>query len=304
MSLAYTRGKGTGWDNPHGIRSEERPRFISHPQSGPDEASHDSPKNPRASAYVKHSGNAKPQEPAFLRRRPSISREAPRMAGHMHPRPWTTCGAPGKKEIPNQGNAFHRTWISDCGVSGRPLTHPTIEFGVDAPGSTPFRQAALDNKATNRAQSEPRRWTRASMREFYAKTEEDMASRKCHDEMFAHGANAKYWTHLLNGGATAGGQEKLDMAPKRQSGQHLKSGLYKGKFSNIQHKQIILRARRKPYESEQEVDKRPAFDNRVKDDMMKTNEQSDRDFAAANLSLFNPSMTRSCPQMGAEFVHR
>lgn len=328
MSLAHSRSpkhsggadepraiKKEGWVLASSKRSEDRPRFISQPKSGPDEASHDSPKKPRGQAYIHPSGNAKPGEPPFLQRRPSKSREAPRKAGHFHPRPWTTCPAPGKKENPHLESVFHRTWISDCGVSGRPLAHATKDFAdpdktmKDEDGH-PRR---FDARAEVRSHSEPRRWTRARKKEHYEKYEQELADATCHDEMFAVGTNAKMWTHLLNHGVTPGGQsEKLDAAPSRKTGLHLKSGIYKGKFANVQHSQVILRARRNRSQGtgsrkdleERIVDTRPQFDNRLKDDMMRRNDMTDKELASGAYEFMRPSYTRSCAQMGAEWMHR
>jgi len=166
----------------------------------------------------------------------------------------------------------------------------------------------FDAKAEARSHSEPRRWTRARKREHYEKYDKEMAEAQCMDDKFAVGTNAKMWTHLLNGGVTPGGHsEKLDATPSRKSGLHLKAGIYKGKFSNVQHSQVILRARRpgrgKDLE-ERVVDTRPQFDNRLKDDMMKRNEQMDRELVAGAFDLMRPSYTRSCSQMGAEWMHR
>jgi len=320
MSLAHSRGprhKGDepraredeGWALASSLRSESRPRSISQPASVPDEASHDSPKNPRGSPYIHPHGNAKPGEPAFLQRRPSNSHKEPRKAGHIHARPWSSSSAPGRKENPHHENVFHRTWMSDCGLPGRPLARPAKEFASERLKTRKDGTKTYDSDAIRRAMSEPRRWTRASKKEYYDKSEEELASMKCADEMFAVGTNAKFWTHLLNNGVTAGGMsEKLDMAPKRKTGMHLKSGLYKGRFENVQHKQVILCARRNKGEKrgkeERQVDERPPFDNRLKDDMIRANDVNAREVAAASLELFCPSTTRSCPQMGAEWMYR
>lgn len=324
MSLAHSRApkhtggadeprpvRKEGWVLASSQRSEERPRFISQPKSGADEASQDSAKNPQQAVYIHPSGNSKPAEPLFLQRRPSNSREAPRQAGHIHPRPWTTCPAPGRKEHPYQESKFHRTWMSDCGVSGRPLAPATRDDAgksrdnFENHGEAPRH---FDARAELREQGEARRWTRARKKEHYAKYDQEMADAKCSDERFAVGTNAKMWTHLLNGGVTPGGQlEKLDAAPSRKSGLHLKSGIYKGKFANVQHSQVILRARRgqKTKDSEERVvDTRPQFDNRLKDDMIRQNDKTDVELAAGAFDLIRPLYTRSCPQMGAEWMHR
>lgn len=328
MSLAHSRAprhnreadeprplEKEGWVLSHSLRSEPRPRFVSQPKSGPDEATHDSPaKTNSGNAYVHPHGNTKPGEPSFLQRRPSTSLNEPRKAGHIHPRPWTTCPAPGKKENPHQENIYYRTWMSDCGVSGRPLAPSAKEFPSDMSRvkPSPHGTRLYDFRALKRAESEPRRWTRERKKEFYALAQEELMSSKCADEMFAVGANAKMWTHLLDHGVTRGGQaEKVDVCPKRKTGQHCKSGIYKGKFENVRHSQVIFRSRRKTTgnargkEAEDwQVDTRAPFDTRVKDDMIQTNFETDQDFAVSSFDLQRPTNTRSCPQMGAEWMHR
>jgi len=201
--------------------------------------------------------------------------------------------------------------MSDCGVSGRPLAPATKEDvgktreDFESHGEV-HRQ--FDARAEVREHNEPRRWTRTRKKDHYAKYDQEMIDSKCSDEMFAVGTNAKMWTHLLNQGVTPGGQlEKLDAAPSRKSGLHLKSGIYKGKFANVQHSQVILRARRGQRAKDLEeriVDTRPQFDNRLKDDVIRQNAKTDVELAAGAFNLIRPLYTRSCPQMGAEWMHR
>lgn len=197
--------------------------------------------------------------------------------------------------------------MSDCGVAGRPLSHPDKKDAKDTDKDDSHRRT-FDAREEARSHSEPRRWTRARKKEHYDKYDQEMADAKCMDEMFAVGTNAKMWTHLVNGGVTPGGMsEKLDATPSRKTGLHLKSGIYKGKFANVQHSQVILRARRHRQGKDLEeriVDTRPQFDNRLKDDMIKRNDIADRELAAGAFELMRPSYTRSCAQMGAEWVHR
>lgn len=293
------------------IRSEHGPRSISQPSHSPDKASQDAPKGAsRAGGLIHPHGNAKPGEPAFLQRRPSKSREPPRKAGHAHMKPWSTCPAPGKKENPHLGNVFHRTWITDCGLPGRPLASASIEFASDsAKLKSVYGARPYDAAAARRQQDVPRRWSSAQKKEHYDQCEADLNSLKCSDEMFAFGGNAKMWTHLLNHGVTSGGQsEKLDVNPLRKSGLHLKSGLYKGKFENVQHKQAILRTRRKhlgnPFAEDRQLDNRMAFDCRLKDDIINFSAEVDKEMVQGSFELHRPSHTRSCPQMGAEWMHR
>merc|ERR1719401_2382059 len=108
------------------------------------------------------------------------------------------------------------------------------------------------------------RWNKARKTEFYEKQDADLFSKKPADEKFAVGSNVKFWTHLLNGGTKRGGQEKLVFVPQRQTGLHMKHGLYEGKYENVQHKQLILcTGKVAPDNSKPDwlIDNRPMFDN-------------------------------------------
>jgi len=127
-------------------------------------------------------------------------------------------------------------------------------------------------------------------------------------EMFALGANAKFWTHLMNNGVTAGGnEEKLDPTPKRKTGLHLKTCIYKGRFANVQHSQVILCRRRKhdgKHPEDHQLDTRPSFDCRLKDDIIRQTHEDDKELTCGSFDVSRPVHTRSCPQMGAEWMHR
>lgn len=106
----------------------------------------------------------------------------------------------------------------------------------------------------------------------------------------------------------------LDYCTKRghgHKGKHLKSGIYKGKFSEVKHSQYIYKSTVKQgIEGNEEatvekvVDTRPEFDNRVKDDMIRHDDTTDIEHAKANLETLRLAKTRSCPEMGAEFMFR
>jgi hypothetical protein len=137
-------------------------------------------------------------------------------------------------------------------------------------------------------------------------------SKKCHDDLFAVGANAKFWTCLLDNGTKAGGQEeKLDYCVKRghnHTAKHLKGGLYRGKFADVQHSQIVFSSSRnrggQEIRTDRQIDTRQPFDCRLKDDMLRYNEDIDREHAQANLDVMRPSHTRSCPELGVDFMFR
>jgi len=352
MSLAHSRAprlkakaearpeEEEGWAAVHSLRAASRPRFISQPNATPDVDSLDSPHatitrvikplkyddvtyEPEPAAHIpdkpskalgpRH-GNAKTNEPLFHKRRPSTSREPPRKVMHMHPRPWTTCSAPGRKENPHQeGSAhMHPTWLFDCGTAGRPLAPHHIEFGKPEdkikPSLNPNHAKPYNRKSFTRANTEPRRWNKGRMKEHYEKQDEELEVLKCHDEKFAHGPNAKMWTHLNGSGIVSGGKEKLELNPDPKTCLHLKSGIYKGKFANVKHEQFILTTPHRSTEGgeleDKVLDTRSQFDNRLRDDMIKRNDGTDKMFALGNFDTFRPCNTRSCPQMGAEWMVR
>lgn len=280
MSIAHSKGhpegKGKeGWELISSKKSEKAPRGLSQPSSAPDLASY----------RIHVSGNTKPQEPPYLELRRSKSTEAPRLAGNNHKQPWTFCAAPGRKENPHHTNPYHRVWITDAGRQGR--VYDKVDESEDL--------------------SAPRRWNRHRKKEHYTNYHAELDALKPHDEVFAIKSNVKFWTHLQNKGVRSGGQEKLDYAPMRGTGMHLKHSIYSGKFQNVRHAQLICKTGRKNAKNEPEewqVDNRPMFDNRLHDDMVRYNDERDKELSTMSYSLLCPVNTRSCPQMGAEWMNR
>lgn len=297
MSLAHSQGTGKdgeeGWALASSLRPEQFPRHLSHPSGFPDKWGPDSPRGSRSPKSILHPhGNAKSTEPSFLQRRPSTCKEPPRKAGHIHPRPWTSCSAPGRKENPHQENVLHRTWVSDAGMQGRP-----------------YGQLGMPHSEKPKEEAHPRRWNKTRKNEYYQKCDQEVAQRRCFDEIHARSGNVKFWTHLLDAGLVPGGQsEKLNTCPKRLTGLHLKSGLYAGKFKDVQHSQVILRAPskhgKKSDMADRRLDNRRPFDTRVRDDMIRRNERCDKDLAQMSFDIMCPAHTMSCPQMGAEWMQR
>jgi len=290
MSLSQSWGResgGEGWASPKMKKSEQRPRMLLQPDCSPDKASLDSPSNRREVPYVGLHGNAKSTEPPYMELRRSKSRQKPRMAGHIHAKPWTISCQPGKKENKQQSTEYNRVWLIDEGTQGR--------------------------------------WNRQRKTEYYDKLDSDLHSLRPHDEKFAHGSNYKAWTHLVNGGTHRGGLEKLNYVPKWSTdeppeeskkhwrvggGLHLRNNIYTGRFENVQHKAIILsgqKGRKGPDGLKQEgyvLDDRPLFDNRLKDDMIRRNADQERKAAEMNFDVHRPVNTRSCPQMGVDYMSR
>lgn len=280
MSLAHSQGdpKGVGeegWQLLTSKKSEKKARSI----SGPFNAL------TAADSTIHINGNTKPQEALFLQRRPSGSKIEPRMAGHIHDKPWSICLAPGRKENPHHVNAYHRVWVTDAGRVGRPYDGVFVEQSL----------------------GEPRRWNRARKREHYDKFRQELYDLKPHDELFAIRTNVKFWTHLRDQGMHSGGQEKLEYIPKRATGLHLKQSNYMDKFTNVKHAQMMLQTGRKDSKNQPDewvVDTRSPFDTRLRDDVLRSDHETDKTVAQIGFGFHRPQNTRSCPQMGADYMHR
>jgi len=201
--------------------------------------------------------------------------------------------ATGKKENPHLVNAHHRVWSADSGRTGR--VYDKVDESNDL--------------------GEPRRWTAGRKKEHYDAYQSELDALKPHDEIFAIHTNVKFWTHLQDKGTHQGGYEagaskfegKLDTAPKRATGLHLKGSLYRGKYENIKHSQCMLNTGRKNKHNEPDqwiVDKRVPFDNRLHDDVLASWAKTDVNFQESSYDMFRPNNTRSCPQMGADFMQR
>lgn len=262
---------------PPGAKTEIRPRVLKLPDSRPaaeQQALGGSLKpNAMASAvspgYKEH-GNALPQEPLFHSTWSLDKKKGPRTVQHPHAQPWSGSSCPGKRESPEGLNQYHRVWLMEVGQRGR--------------------------------------WNRQRKQEFYAKQDKDMMSKKPTDEKnCAHEGNYKFWTHLIDNGLKAGGQEeKLDYTYKGPNTGT--THFYLGKYENVKHCQRILTTGYKDPTTDQcrdlSKDKRDTFDNRLKDDMIRYNDESDRQRALAGYDLFRPKNTMSCPQLGADFISR
>lgn len=282
MSLAHSKGDPQGqgkegWELLSSKKSNKKPRCLSQPSHTEDTAPY----------TIHQNGNTKPQEPPYLQRRPSGSTLQPRWASHIHAKPWSFCVGPGRKENPHHSNPYHRVWLSDAGRVGR------VYDGIDEHTDC----------------GEPRRWNKARKSEHYRQYEAELNALKPHDEIFAINTNVKFWTHLQDQGTRPGGQEKLEYVPPRRplTGRHVKGSTYIGKFSNVQHPQLMYKTGFKhPNGQIQEwhIDTRPKFDNRLHDDMVRYNELNDTKLARDAYAFFRPTNTRSCPQMGCDYMQR
>jgi hypothetical protein len=218
-----------------------------------------------AHPYTRPHGNAKAQEPDFHSTL-NLDKREPRMVMHPHKQPWTSSSCPGKYESPEGGNAFHRVWLTDCGPRGR--------------------------------------WNRDRKKQFYA-TQQKQFDQPPTDEKFCKKeGNLKQWTHLLDSGITAGGQkEKLNYNYRGPN--TACTHFYLGKFDNVKHSQYrwkhgFLNGRKR----EIARDDRQAFDFCLHDDMVEMEYKSDLYLTHASYDLNRPKNTRSCPQLGADFIMR
>lgn len=93
----------------------------------------------------------------------------------------------------------------------------------------------------------------------------------------------------------------------RHESKHLKHSIYAGKFKNVQHEQLILKTGNKNAKNEPEewvVDTRPKFDNRLHDDCVMYEHERDKELATMSYSISAPINTRSCSQMGSDYMQR
>lgn len=201
--------------------------------------------------------------------RRTTSDKLPRMAGHIHAKPWTLTSQCGKREVETMSNEMRRTWSVDILRDGG-------------------------------------RWNKARKRAFYEAQDAQMRSLRPHDEVCAMPSTQKLYTHLLEGCATVGGQEKTDYYPARSTGLHHKSSLYHGKFKNIAPKQLILCNREVDgTRISWEVDGRPKFNSNVMQEFsMRLRDTETRMSLTANFEAFRPKNSITCPEMGADYMHR
>lgn len=237
--------------------------------------------------YKAH-GNCKPQEPAYATPWAlNPKSEGPRLVKHIHEKPWTFSSAPGKRESPEGLNSFHRVWLTD----------------------------GDNNKGRHR-------WNRQRKKEYYQKQDTELMEKVPTMERFnKSGAHYVTWSHLLDGGTRAGGQEqKLDYSycgwsrkmseikdkPSRPT-EHFYIGKYAAHYDGVQHVQRIVKTgsldatgRR----DELQRDTRSSFDNRLKDDMIRANDAQDIWAAESSYDCLRPTATASCPQLGADWCNR
>lgn len=261
-----------------GARTEQRPRYLLQCDNRPDADQLRELKDSSVSLgatgsfmkpYVRPHGNAQPQEPPFHNTWCMDKRKA-RLVSHPHPKPWSLSCQPGKKESPEGENVYHRVWLMETGERGR--------------------------------------WNKARKEAFYKKQDAELSAKIPNDEKFcSKEGNYKFWTHLQDEGLRAGGQaEKLDYMYNGPNTN--KTHFYIGKFDNVRHCQRILRTGWKDPHTEKSKelhkDTREPFDNRLHDDIILRDHLEFKRLAQLTFDTMRPRNTRSCPQLGADFVNR
>jgi hypothetical protein len=191
------------------------------------------------------------------------------MASHIHSKPWTLTTQCGKKEVDSMSNEMRRTWQIDTSRDGG-------------------------------------RWNKARKTAFYEAQDAHMRSLRPHDEVCATPSTQKLYTHLLDGCASTGGQDKMNYVPGRSTGLHLKASLYHGKYKNVKPKQLVLCDHLKNGKRiKWEVDERPKFNSHVLQEFsIKIKDSETQMSMTANFETFRPKHSISCPEMGADYMNR
>jgi len=263
---------------PPGARTEQRPRSLTQSDAridleqvktqtfGKHAALSTHPK-----PYCKPHGDAMPQEPPFHRTWSLDKKKASSQSiiQHPHSKPFSMSTCPGKKESPEGSNSFHRVWLMENGQRGR--------------------------------------WNKSKKNDFYTKQDTELMKKIPAEQKFCRTtSNYRAWTHLLDGGLKAGGQEKMDYTyrgPNKSS-----THCYLGKYDNVRHVQRIVQTGwRDPITDESRElhkDTRPMFDNRLHDDCINHNKKEDVAALQASFDCFRPARTMSLPQLGADYVKR
>jgi len=276
MSLIHSHSKKgeEPWTTPKWKQSEKRPRMLRMPSSLLDQTTNSLKQSQSETFFDTHPhGNSKPQEASFHSSWKCGSIKPRMVPHHLHEKPFSSSSQPGKREHATLSNHMSRSWMNDAGNHGR--------------------------------------WNRHLKREHYKKLDDKIFgpdANKCHDETHAHGTNMKFHTHLNDNGMTAGGLEKLDLAPQRGTGRHTKYGLYTGKYETVRHKQLIFEGKEdedgKVSSTGWAIDARPAFDNRLIDDAIRANDAEVKFTMQANYDIFRPSHAISMSRLGSNFVNR
>jgi len=279
MSLVQSRIKGPlglkAYDGYTGKRkSEHGPRFL---KSASFSHEHGLKNCPDYKGFTKHHGNATPQTPGHYHKRLTWTQSD--LLTKPHPRPWSAGGAPGRKHMPENTNAHHWVWLTDMQRQGK--------------------------------------WTRKEKTAYYAAQDEKMQKSMPQNEMNASrmptNGVSLHWQALDKRGAKVSERpysapnKRLDITPPRQTGLHLKHGMYKGSWDSIKPYQYIMSGQKdedtgKPLTVE--TDGREIVDLQLIDDNNCRAWREVKWGASANCDTFRPLHTDTCTTMGFYFTHR
>lgn len=249
-------------------KSEERPRFL---KSASFSAEHDLKKK-----VTKLHGDASPQTPGHYHKALSFGKS--QILKEDHPRPWSSGGAPGRKSTSLDGNPFHWVWLTDMQRQGK--------------------------------------WTRKEKAAYYAAQDEARRNSLPVNESIAarmpRNGVSLHWQALDRRGSKVTPKpyecEKMAITPQRQTGLHLKHGMYKGAWENVKPYQYEFKTGRKdeatgkPDETEQ--DQREIVDLQLLDDNKAYNWRDVKWAASATYDTFRPLHTDTCATMGIYYTHR
>jgi len=215
-------------------------------------------------------GDASPQTPMHYNKWLKFGKSD--LLSNEHPRPWSSGAAPGRKPS-DDSNPYHWTWLTDMQRQGK--------------------------------------WTRKEKAAYYEKFDSDRRNSMPHHETIAakmpRNGVSLHWRQMKDRGSKVGDYEKLDITPSRQTGKHLKGGMYKGVYENVKPYQYIFKTGRKSEDGkpdETETDEREIWDSNLLDDNIAYNWRDTKWAASSTWDTFRPLHTETCSGMGIYFTHR
>lgn len=220
-------------------------------------------------AFTKLHGDASPQTPMHYHKRLSFGKQD--LLKQPHKRPWSAGAAPGKKSS-QDSNAYHWVWITDMQRQGK--------------------------------------WTRKEKAAYYERQDRALRESKPHNETNAtrNGPGGAHWWALSRRGSRVGGyDQKLDVVPSRQTGLHLKHGMYKGSFENVKPYQYVNQTGRKDDDGnpdETVPDVRETAAANFKNTIAIRNWRDMKWSTSSNCITFGPLHTDTCSTMGIYYTHR
>lgn len=144
------------------------------------------------------------------------------------------------------------------------------------------------------------KWNRKLKKEFYDNQTKKLLSSVPHSEQFASVNTPHTWTYLMKKNKEGALGKLVDIVPRRQTGLHLKYGMYTGKFQeNVGQEQYILDRKNSAV-----IDERPRFDNNIKQEIIRENHQLKKWQSATAFDTFRPDHTVPVHTLGYHYTHR